>query len=140
VGVVSKEVLNAEEAAEFLGFNPFVIRQKARDGEIPGRKVGREWRFTRRSLLDFIEYVDRSALTERELKKAAEELVSLLTNYYWHEDDEELAALNRVRRLLGWREQWPKCCEAELQADEAEGKPTTESHATYHARIHGAKR
>jgi excisionase family DNA binding protein len=50
-----KEVLTAEEAAEFLGFNPVTIRQKARLGEIPGRKIGKEWRFSRRVLLEWLE-------------------------------------------------------------------------------------
>jgi excisionase family DNA binding protein len=50
-----KEVLNAKEAAEFLGFNPYTIREKARAGEIPALKVGRQWRFSRQALLAFIE-------------------------------------------------------------------------------------
>ena len=50
-----KEVLTAEEAAEFLGFNPVTIRLKARSGEIPGRKIGKEWRFSRRVLLEWLE-------------------------------------------------------------------------------------
>ena len=50
-----KEVLTAEEAAEFLGFNPVTIRQKARLGEIPGRKIGKEWRFSKRALLEWLE-------------------------------------------------------------------------------------
>lgn len=53
--VRTKEVLNAEEAAEFLGFNPYTIREKARLGELPGRKIGREWRFSRRRLLEWLE-------------------------------------------------------------------------------------
>jgi excisionase family DNA binding protein len=55
VDVQTKDVLNAEEAAEFLGFNPYTIREKARLGEIPGRKIGREWRFSRRQLLEWVE-------------------------------------------------------------------------------------
>jgi excisionase family DNA binding protein len=50
----TKEVLNAEEAAEFLGVNPYTIRQKARLGEMPGRKVGKEWRFSRQALLQWL--------------------------------------------------------------------------------------
>ncbi len=56
-----KEVLTAEEAAEFLGFNPVTVRQKARLGEIPGRKVGKEWRFSRRRLLEWLEEDSRTA-------------------------------------------------------------------------------
>jgi excisionase family DNA binding protein len=56
-----KEVLTAEEAAEFLGFNPVTIRLKARAGEIPGRKIGKEWRFSRRRLLEWLEEDSRTA-------------------------------------------------------------------------------
>jgi excisionase family DNA binding protein len=59
--VQTKDVLNVEEAAEFLGFNPYTIREKARLGEIPGRKIGREWRFSRRRLLEWIEEDSRTA-------------------------------------------------------------------------------
>jgi excisionase family DNA binding protein len=52
--VRNKEVLNADEAAEFLGFNPYTVREKARLGEIPGRKIGREWRFSREALLEWL--------------------------------------------------------------------------------------
>ena len=57
--VREKDVLNVEETAEFLGFAPYTIREKARDGEIPGRKIGGEWRFSRRRLLEWIEEGDR---------------------------------------------------------------------------------
>lgn len=49
------EILTAEEAAEFLHFNPVTVRLKARAGEIPGRKIGKEWRFSRRVLLEWLE-------------------------------------------------------------------------------------
>ena len=62
VAVQTKDVLNAEEAAEFLGFNPYTIREKARLGEIPGRKIGREWRFSRRQLLEWLEEGDREQI------------------------------------------------------------------------------
>jgi excisionase family DNA binding protein len=55
----TKEVLNAEEAAEFLGVNPYTVRQKARSGEMPGRKVGKEWRFSRQALLEWLKGSDR---------------------------------------------------------------------------------
>ena len=56
----AREVLNAEQAAEFLGFNPYTVREKARLGEIPGRKVGREWRFSRERLLEWLREGDAS--------------------------------------------------------------------------------
>lgn len=47
---VEKSFLNVEEVAELLGFSPYTIRQFAREGKIPGRKIGREWRFSREAL------------------------------------------------------------------------------------------
>lgn len=49
-----REVLNADQAAEYLGFHPGTVREKARLGEIPGRKMGREWRFSRSALLAWL--------------------------------------------------------------------------------------
>jgi excisionase family DNA binding protein len=49
-----REVLNADQAADFLGLNPYTVREKARAGEIPGRKVGKEWRFLRSALLEWL--------------------------------------------------------------------------------------
>lgn len=56
--VAERDVLNVEEAAGYLGFSPYTIREKAREGEIPGRKIGKEWRFSRRRLLEWLETGD----------------------------------------------------------------------------------
>jgi predicted ribosomally synthesized peptide with nif11-like leader len=49
-----KEVLNSEEAADLLGVKPFTIRTYARQGVIPGKKLGNEWRFIKRDLMAWI--------------------------------------------------------------------------------------
>ena len=38
-------LLTAEEVAEWVGMHPESIRRSAREGRLPGRKVGGEWRF-----------------------------------------------------------------------------------------------
>lgn len=45
------DVLDAEEAATFLGAHVETIRRMARKGEIPAYKVGKDWRFRREDLL-----------------------------------------------------------------------------------------
>lgn len=50
----SSDVMNAIETAALLDFNPVTIRQKALSGEIPARKIGKEWRFSRGRLLRWI--------------------------------------------------------------------------------------
>jgi excisionase family DNA binding protein len=49
-----KEVLNAEEAAELLDVSVWTIREAAHRGELPARKIGRAWRFSRQALLDHL--------------------------------------------------------------------------------------
>lgn len=50
-----KEVLGADEAARLLGVSPYTVRSLARTGAMPGRKVGKEWRFSRAKLLEWLE-------------------------------------------------------------------------------------
>ncbi len=45
------DVLTAEEAAELLKVSSKTILRLARDGDLPGLKVGRAWRFCRSELL-----------------------------------------------------------------------------------------
>lgn len=51
----SKDVLNVEEAAQLLGVSPWTVREQARQGNLPGRKVGKEWRFSRQGLMIWLE-------------------------------------------------------------------------------------
>ena len=48
------EVLNSEEAANLLGVKPLTIRTYARQGVIPGKKLGNEWRFVKHDLLAWL--------------------------------------------------------------------------------------
>lgn len=48
------EVLTADEAAELLRVSTKTILALARDGALPGEKVGRAWRFLRADLLDYV--------------------------------------------------------------------------------------
>lgn len=52
--MMEKEVLTTEEAAEFLSLRPFTIRVYARRGVIPGKKVGKGWRFYKPDLIAWL--------------------------------------------------------------------------------------
>jgi excisionase family DNA binding protein len=52
--VEKKEVLDVEEAAQLLSVSPWTVREQARQGRLPGRKVGKEWRFSRQGLLQWL--------------------------------------------------------------------------------------
>jgi excisionase family DNA binding protein len=48
------DVLTVEQAAELLQTEPDAVRALAEAGELPGRKIGDEWRFLRRALLAWL--------------------------------------------------------------------------------------
>ena len=47
---VETDILTLDEAAEYLRVHPRTLRVKASEGQIPGAKVGRVWRFHRQQL------------------------------------------------------------------------------------------
>jgi len=49
-----REILNIDGAAAFLGVSVKTFSRVLRDGDVPGRKVGREWKFSRQALIDWI--------------------------------------------------------------------------------------
>ena len=49
-----KEILNIEEASAFLGVSTKTFQKVLREGDMPGRKVGREWKFWRRALAEWV--------------------------------------------------------------------------------------
>lgn len=63
---MQKDVLNADEAAELLGVSAWTIRDQARIGRLPGRKVGKEWRFSRQALLDWLRGGEPAAVLREE--------------------------------------------------------------------------
>ena len=49
------EILTIEEVAKLLKLKPQTIYKWAQEGKIPGAKLGKEWRFRRRILDDWVE-------------------------------------------------------------------------------------
>lgn len=49
-----REVLTAERTADLLQVSLRTVLQLARDGQLPGHKVGRAWRFCRTDVLSFV--------------------------------------------------------------------------------------
>ncbi len=50
-----EEVLTLQEASQFLKLSKSTLYSLARKGEIPVRRVGKSWRFTKQSLLRWLE-------------------------------------------------------------------------------------
>jgi excisionase family DNA binding protein len=49
------EVLTTAEAAELLRVDEKTVEEMADTGDLPGRKLGDEWRFTRNAVLNWLE-------------------------------------------------------------------------------------
>ncbi len=64
------EVLDAEGAARVLGVSRWLVLRLARHGRLPGKKVGKEWRFRLANLLRW--------LGESELPTSADDISRLL--------------------------------------------------------------
>ena len=52
-------LLDATEAAALLRMHPNTLRMKARLGEIPGRHIGKYWRFRVSDLNDWVRHQER---------------------------------------------------------------------------------
>jgi excisionase family DNA binding protein len=50
----SREVLTAAQLAELLQVDEKAVRDLARRGDLPGRKIGRDWRFSRQAVLAWL--------------------------------------------------------------------------------------
>src|SRR5262249_28415780 len=52
------EVMTLDEAADMLRIEPEQLAKLAESGDVPGRKLGDEWRFTRTALLAWLGNTD----------------------------------------------------------------------------------
>jgi excisionase family DNA binding protein len=51
---LSDEVLTLEEAAALLKLPADTVRSRAEEGDLPGRRFGKEWRFARKAVLAWL--------------------------------------------------------------------------------------
>lgn len=49
-----REILNIEEAAQLLGVSVKTFNKVLHSQRIPARKIGREWKFSRQALIDWV--------------------------------------------------------------------------------------
>lgn len=49
-----RDVLNIDEAAALLGVSVKTFNKVLHSENVPGRKIGREWKFSRQALIDWI--------------------------------------------------------------------------------------
>lgn len=42
--------MTVKEVAEYLGIHPFTVQRHAREGKIPGFKIGADWKFEKKHM------------------------------------------------------------------------------------------
>ena len=89
----TREILNIEEAAELLGVSLKTFNKVLHSEDVPARKIGREWKFARRTLIEWVGSGRASQFYREERED---------------EETQEPAALivperPRARRTAGWQ-------------------------------------
>lgn len=49
-----KKIMKVEDVAQYLGVHPLTVQKYAREGKIPGFKIGTEWRFERKHIQKWV--------------------------------------------------------------------------------------
>lgn len=85
---MDKEILNMEEAAELFNVSIKTFIKLLKEEKVPGRKIGREWRFSRNALVDWLSSGDSQAYsssdseTKEFFNRVAPEWESIKRGYY----------------------------------------------------------
>jgi excisionase family DNA binding protein len=58
MGEENESVLTIDELAEYLKISKSTLYKLVQEGKVPGQKVGRHWRFSRRAIDRWIERED----------------------------------------------------------------------------------
>jgi excisionase family DNA binding protein len=101
-GAVPRDILNIDEAAELLGVSVKTFNKVLHSEDMPARKIGREWKFSRKALIEWVGsgrsrefYRESSAAdaeAEREITPARAEKPA----------DRSPTDRPRARRTAGW--------------------------------------
>jgi hypothetical protein len=67
----NNEIIGAAECADMLDSSQAQVEEEARNGDLPGFKVGRSWRFVRRDLIEFLAERGRREAAERQARRRA---------------------------------------------------------------------
>lgn len=89
----TREILNIDEAAELLGVSLKTFNKVLHAEEVPARKIGREWKFSRRALIEWVGNGRSSEFyrEEREDEESGEPAATLVPGR------------GRARRTAGWQ-------------------------------------
>jgi excisionase family DNA binding protein len=85
---MEKEILTMEEAAELFGVSVKTFIKLLKEEKVPARKIGREWRFSKKALIDWLSMGDSQVYSDSEAEakdffnEVATEWEEISSNYY----------------------------------------------------------
>lgn len=101
---MDKEILNMEEAAELFNVSVKTFIKLLKEEKVPARKIGREWRFSRKALVEWLSSGDSQVYSSSEseakefFNRIAPEWEDLRRGYY---DESVINRLNDMKLLKG---------------------------------------
>lgn len=104
VMLMSKEILNMEEAAELFSVSIKTFIKLLKEEKVPARKIGREWRFSRKALVDWLSAGDSQVYSSSEgetrdfFNQVAPEWEKISSNYYDESIKNKIIELNVLRK------------------------------------------
>jgi excisionase family DNA binding protein len=99
-----RDILTIDEAAELLGVSVKTFNKVLHTENIPARKIGREWKFSRQALIDWVgngrsqDFYDGANGVE----EASEHVRELTPHPAPHAESNGASAKPRERRTAGW--------------------------------------
>ncbi|MCX7841863.1 MAG: methyltransferase domain-containing protein [Clostridia bacterium] len=102
----SKEILNMEEAAELFGVSVKTFIKLLKEEKVPARKIGREWRFSRKALIEWLSSGDSQAYSASEVEardffnEVAPQWEEIRKNYYDESIKNHLIDLDLLKKNM----------------------------------------
>ena len=100
-GATPRDILNIDEAAALLGVSVKTFNKVLHSEDMPARKIGREWKFSRRALIEWVGS-GRSREFYREGNHAGEEDVEITPARPEKPSDRGPGEKPRGRRTAVW--------------------------------------
>lgn len=103
---MEKEILTMEEAAELFGVSVKTFIKLLKEEKVPARKIGREWRFSRKALIEWLscgnsqEYSSSEGETKEFFNDVAPEWEELRKNYYDESIRNKLVGLSILKENM----------------------------------------
>lgn len=103
---MDKEILTMEDAAEFFGVSVKTFIKLLKEEKVPGRKIGREWRFSRQALIEWLAVGDSQVYSASEgearefFDEVAPEWSEISKNYYDESIKNKLLELQILKKPM----------------------------------------